>query len=119
MELLDQGPPRRVRVTAHCGGATIAREYSTVLFAIGREPCTKRIGLEKAGVQLNPKTGKIMANNLQTTVENIYAVGDVLDGHPELASAATQSGNRLAYMLFGELKEKVNVFAQCFGMHAA
>ncbi len=33
--------------------------YNTVVFAIGRDPETTKINLEAAGVQTNPKTGKV------------------------------------------------------------
>ena len=33
--------------------------FNTVVFAIGRDAETKKIGLENAGVQTNPKTGKV------------------------------------------------------------
>ena len=36
-------------------GETTEEEYNTVLFAIGRDACTSTIGIEKAGVMLNPK----------------------------------------------------------------
>ena len=36
-------------------GETVEEEYNTVLFAIGRDACTSTIGIEKAGVMLNPK----------------------------------------------------------------
>ena len=36
-------------------GETVEGEYNTVLFAIGRDACTDNIGLDKIGVQLNPK----------------------------------------------------------------
>lgn len=36
-------------------GQVLEEEYNTVLFAIGRDACTNKIGIEKAGVMLNPK----------------------------------------------------------------
>ena len=36
-------------------GESVEEEYNTVLFAIGRDACTSTIGIEKAGVMLNPK----------------------------------------------------------------
>lgn len=36
-------------------GEILEDEYNTVLFAIGRDACTSTIGIDKAGVLLNPK----------------------------------------------------------------
>lgn len=52
--------------------------YDTVLFAIGRRALTKDLKLENAGVVTVPDDDKIDAQNEQTNVPNIYAVGDVL-----------------------------------------
>lgn len=52
--------------------------YDTVLFAIGRQPLTEELKPENAGLKLVPETKKIEANNEQTMIPNIYAVGDVL-----------------------------------------
>jgi len=52
--------------------------YDTVLFAIGRQPCTEALKLENIGLQLNSRSGKIDAIDEQTNIPNIYAVGDVL-----------------------------------------
>lgn len=52
--------------------------YDTVLFAIGRKALTKDLKLENAGVTIVPVNEKIDAQNEQTNVPHIYAVGDVL-----------------------------------------
>ena len=48
------------------------------MFAIGRHPNIKGLGLEKAGVALNPHNGGIAVDGFsRTSVPNIYAIGDV------------------------------------------
>lgn len=48
-----------------------------VLVTVGREPVIEDLGLEKAGITVNK--GKIVTNNrMETSVQGIYAVGDVL-----------------------------------------
>jgi Pyruvate/2-oxoglutarate dehydrogenase complex, dihydrolipoamide dehydrogenase (E3) component, and related enzymes len=59
-------------------GTTQSDSFDTVLFAIGRRALTKELLLENAGVKCIPETGKIVAENEQTNVKHIYAVGDVL-----------------------------------------
>lgn len=59
--------------------------FDTVLFAIGRKACTDDLQLQAAGVQLAPGSHKIHVDDEdRTNVENIYAVGDVIEGKPEL-----------------------------------
>ena len=75
--------------------------YDTVLLAVGRDACTSDLGLDKAGVEVNPKNGKInCGEGEQTNVPHIYAIGDVLDGRPELTPVAIKAGRRLAHRLF-------------------
>ena len=57
MELVEEGPPRKLRVeyknlaTNEVG----SEEFNTVLIAVGRDPCTSSIGLDKAGVIVDKK----------------------------------------------------------------
>lgn len=51
-----------------------------ILVAVGRKPYVKGLGLENTNVELNAN-GTIKVNELlQTTVPNIYAIGDVVGG---------------------------------------
>jgi glutathione reductase (NADPH) len=71
-----------------------------LIWAIGRTPATKDIGLEKVGVKLDEK-GHIVADDYQkTSVDNIFALGDVC-GKIELTPVAIAAGRRLAERLFG------------------
>jgi len=74
--------------------------YDTVLFATGRAPETAALGLEKTGVVLDERSGKIRVSKEQTNVAHIYAVGDIVYGAPELTPVAIQSGKLLAQRLF-------------------
>ena len=62
-------------------------DFDTVLMAVGRGANTRGLALEKVGVHLNPRNRKIVGGGNgeleQTHVQNIYALGDVLDGCPE------------------------------------
>ncbi|EHH16152.1 hypothetical protein EGK_11395, partial [Macaca mulatta] len=90
------------------GTETIEGVYNTVLLAIGRDSCTRKMGLEKIGVKINEKSGKIPVNDVeQTSVPYVYAVGDVSEGKPELTPVAIQSGKLLARRLFGASLEKI------------
>ncbi|XP_022778370.1 thioredoxin reductase 1, cytoplasmic-like, partial [Stylophora pistillata] len=56
VELIEEGTPRKLRVHfKHLDtGEENSIECNTVMFAIGRDPCTQGIGLENVGVKLNP-----------------------------------------------------------------
>ncbi|MBX3461418.1 MAG: dihydrolipoyl dehydrogenase [Planctomycetes bacterium] len=66
-----------------------------VLLAVGRKPNTQGLGLENVGITPD-KRGRIPVNShWQTSVPNIYAIGDVIDG-PMLAHKAEEEGTACA-----------------------
>lgn len=81
-------------------GQILTDTYDTVLFAIGRRPLTRELKPENIGLKLIPETDKVDAVNEQTNVPNVYAVGDVLNGKPELTPVAIHAGRLLARRLF-------------------
>uniref|UniRef100_A0A8C4ICR0 thioredoxin-disulfide reductase (NADPH) n=1 Tax=Dicentrarchus labrax TaxID=13489 RepID=A0A8C4ICR0_DICLA len=83
--------------------------YDSVLWAVGRAPETKALGLDKLGVQLNKETGKIVVGaDESTSVPNIYAFGDISEGRPELTPTAIKAGKLLARRLAGHSTELMN-----------
>jgi glutathione reductase (NADPH) len=71
-----------------------------VMFATGRRPNVKGIGLEAVGVKLNEK-GAVAVNEFsQTSVSHIYAVGDVTD-RIALTPVAIREGHAFADSVFG------------------
>ena len=69
------------------------------MVATGRIPAIGDMKLEKAGVEL--AKGKILTNEMeQSNVKNIYAIGDVAFGRPELTPPAIMAGKLLAERLF-------------------
>jgi len=74
-------------------------DFDTLLWAIGRNPSTSSLGLDATGVSID-KSGYICVDEFQnTSVDGIYAVGDVT-GQAELTPAAIAAGRRLADRLF-------------------
>jgi dihydrolipoamide dehydrogenase len=61
-----------------------------LLVAIGREPRVSGLGLDKLGVQYNKK-GITVNTKMETTIEGVYAIGDVT-GHHMLAHMASGEG---------------------------
>ncbi|VTO86412.1 unnamed protein product [Fusarium graminearum] len=82
------------------GNESVVSDVDNLIWAIGRTPETKGIGLEEAGVKL-AKSGHIIVDEYQNTdVDSIYALGDVT-GEVELTPVAIAAGRRLAHRLFG------------------
>ena len=76
-------------------------EVDKVLVSVGRRPYTEGLNLSKAGIKKDSK-GRIEVNNkLQTSVSNIYAIGDVIKG-PMLAHKAEEEGIAVAEILAGQ-----------------
>ena len=75
---------------------------NTILMAIGRDPNPSSYAAEKAGIELDSVSLKIMGRSGErerTNVDHIYAVGDVVLGVPELMPVAQKSGKLLAHRL--------------------
>jgi NAD(P) transhydrogenase len=88
------GQPR-VRLAS---GKQIVSE--TVLYAVGRQGETDRLGLEKAGLETD-KRGRLAVDECyRTSAPNIFAVGDVAGGG--LAATAMEQGRIAALHAFGE-----------------
>ncbi|RKK06640.1 Glutathione reductase [Fusarium oxysporum] len=82
------------------GNESVISDVDHLIWAIGRTPETKGIGLEEAGVKL-AESGHIVVDEYQnTSANNIYALGDVT-GEAELTPVAIAAGRRLAHRLFG------------------
>jgi dihydrolipoamide dehydrogenase len=73
--------------------------YDKILVSVGRKPITKVFeGLE---IKTDTKGYVVVDTNLHTSINNIYAIGDLV-GAPLLAHKATKQGIALAEMLGGE-----------------
>lgn len=82
-------------------------EVDKVIYATGRKPNTKGLGLECAGVEMD-NNGAVMVNDeYQTSCPNIYAIGDVID-RVALTPVALTEGQILANKLFGKAADKLS-----------
>ncbi|MGH7847829.1 MAG: FAD-dependent oxidoreductase, partial [Candidatus Binatia bacterium] len=82
-------------------------ETETVMFATGRAPNTRILGLENAGVQLNGAGAVVVDDYSRTTAPNIYAVGDCTD-RMKLTPVALAEGRAVAETLFNSRPTKPN-----------
>lgn len=75
-------------------------EVDCLIWATGRVPVTTTINLEAVGVATNAK-GQIITDKYQNTnIDNIYAVGDIIENGIELTPVAVAAGRRLSERLF-------------------
>ena len=93
--------------TSHLSsGSSIASDQ--VMFAIGRHPNVANLGLEKAGVAINPHNGGIVVDHFsRSSVPHIYAIGDVTHRH-NLTPVAIREGHAFADTVFGKRAVEVD-----------
>ena len=77
-----------------------------IMFAIGRRPRTKGLGLETLGIETSAAGGIKVNDQYQTNIPSIYAIGDVTD-RIQLTPVALAEGMVLAKRLYA--KENKNV----------
>ena len=77
------------------------QEFDKVLVSVGRKPYTEGLNLSKVGIKKDDR-GRIEVNEkLQTSLKNIYAIGDVIKG-PMLAHKAEEEGIAVAEIIAGQ-----------------
>jgi glutathione reductase (NADPH) len=87
-------------------GSSIASDL--VMFAIGRHPNVANLGLENAGVAINPRNGGVSVDGWsRTSVPNIYAIGDVTH-RINLTPVAIREGHAFADTVFGKRPVQVD-----------
>jgi glutathione reductase (NADPH) len=76
-------------------------EADAVIFATGRRPLIRDLGLEDVGVELGPRGAVVVDAYSRSSVPSIWAIGDVTD-RVKLTPVAIHEGMCLATTLFGE-----------------
>jgi len=95
------GGTLKARLEPVSGGDVAFVEADIVLVAIGRRPFTEGLGLDAVGVALDER-GRVRTDaTYKTSVEGIYAIGDVIAG-PMLAHKAEDEGIAVAEILAGQ-----------------
>ena len=79
----------------------IKDKFNVVLMSIGRKPNTEELNLEKIGVKLNDQQAIDVDQQYKTSVDNIYAIGDVAPG-PMLAHKAEEEGVACVEIINGQ-----------------
>lgn len=81
------------------GGEGEILECDLIMYATGRAPNTKGLGLEEVGVELKDNGAIKVDEWNRSSIENIYAVGDVTD-RVQLTPVAIQEGRAVTETLF-------------------
>ena len=83
-------------------GKVLRSDY--LLYANGRTGNTDSLGLERLDIEVNSRRQLVVNDFFQTSVPNIYAVGDVI-GFPSLAATSMEQGRLAALHAFDDLRE--------------
>jgi len=106
MELVTHAVPRALERNAagglelHVKDGRVLGPFDSVVWAIGRTPSTIGMGLDELAVQRDAG-GHVITDEFQrTSLEHLYAIGDVTQ-HAGLTPVAIAAGRRLSDRLFG------------------
>ncbi|MBS4189913.1 dihydrolipoyl dehydrogenase [Bacillus sp. FJAT-49705] len=90
-----------VEVTFEVNGEEKTLQADYLLVSVGRKPNTDQIGLQEIGVEIDPKGVIKTDKQCRTSIQNIYAIGDIVTG-PQLAHKASYEGKVAAEAIAGE-----------------
>ncbi len=91
----------KVAVTLEHDGGTASMTVDRVLVAIGRQPNSGDLGLDATGVELDARGHIVVDAHQRTSVDHIYAIGDIVGG-VMLAHKAMYEGKIAAEVIAGQ-----------------
>ena len=96
-----KGKGCQLTIEPSAGGDAEVLSCDVVLVSIGRVPYTSGLGLEAVGVKLDNRGRIITDDHYKTSLDGVYAIGDVIAG-PMLAHKAEDEGVAVAELLAGQ-----------------
>ncbi|MFB1098392.1 dihydrolipoyl dehydrogenase [Terribacillus sp. JSM ZJ617] len=90
-----------VKVTYEAKGKEETIDADYVLVTVGRRPNTSELGLEGVGIKMTDRGLIEIDEQCRTNIENIYAIGDIVEG-PPLAHKASYEGKIAAEAISGK-----------------
>ena len=101
VQAVESSPVGAKVVCRNKAGETVSFEAEKVLVAIGRRANTASLDLEAAGIA-NDRGRIIVTDRMETNVPGVYAIGDCVLGHAQLAHTASAMGEVAAENICGE-----------------
>jgi len=92
---------KRVILAENKKGEILEFPADKVLVSVGRKPFTEGLGLDTVGVQLNERGQVLTDAHFKTSIDGIFAIGDIVAG-PMLAHKAEEEGVALAELVAGK-----------------
>ena len=90
----------KVKIGYESNGKKETESFDKIVVAVGRSPYTENLNLQSVGIEVD-QNDFILTNNFnQTTINNIYAIGDCVPG-PMLAHKASEEGILVAEKILG------------------
>ena len=83
------------------GGSEETVKADIVLVSVGRHPATDGLGLDELGITMTPRGRIAVDAQFETNIEDIYAIGDVIDG-PMLAHKAEEDAIAAVEIMAGK-----------------
>lgn len=99
-EKTDKGILATLKVVVDGQEQEVKQLYDTVLFAVGRYPDVGNMGVDTLGIQLDATKKIVTTKKWETSISNIFAIGDVMAGSRELTPIAIKEGMYLAEGIF-------------------
>ena len=84
-----------------------------VLAASGRKASVDGLNLDRIGIEYDDK-GITVDENFETNVKNVFAIGDIVKGNPQLAHVASAQGEVVAEYILGHSSHiNLNIVPNC------
>lgn len=104
-----------IEVTTSCDDEPRTVTGSHLLLAVGRVPNTDDLGLDVAGVDTNPQGLITVDDELKTSADGIWALGEV-NGRGAFTHTAYNDFEIVAANLFSEHRRRVSDRIACYGL---
>ena len=91
----------QVEIEARDSGANSNLDCDILLVAVGRKPYADNLGCKEIGIAMSDRGDILVNETFQTSVQNIYAIGDIIRG-PMLAHKAEEEGVAVAEIIAGQ-----------------
>ncbi len=107
--------PQGVRMNIDCDEDSAPLEGSHLLLAVGRVPNTHDLGLERAGVEMDERGFIVVDDELRTSVDGIWAIGEV-NGRGAFTHTSYNDFEIVAANVLDDHRRRVSDRIPCYGL---